>query len=651
MRTGESVWEPPTRDFPEVVLSREVRKNSRKIQREYRRRIREEERASGIAEPDFLGGLFGGTPEKVVVKEPEPEPVVEVKTGFFDSIFGGADTAKPVVAQTEPLIEKEKSQPSPSFDLGSLFGGSGAAPKDEEGETLNINNIQSLDEDEEEEIETSSPSFGLGNMFKSSSKEDEAEDEDEEPDAGESLNLADFGKTVAQEAPKPKSTKSKTPAFSNPFSPKAPAGPPLTLDTSSLVLPSFDLGSLFGGSGSAPKDEEEGETLNMNNIQSVDEEEEIEEKSSFGLGNMFKGSSNQKDEDEDDEEPDAGESLNLADFGKTVAQEAPKQSSTKSKSKTPAFSNPFSPKAPAGPPQHSIPPAWYSGESLNLADFGKTVAQEAPKPKSTKSKTPAFSNPFSPKAPAGPPLTLDTSSLVLPHPEKVQWGGEDAIFVKERTFGVFDGVSGAEKLDGVPLYSKTMSEQMDIMVDDTMDLEEGLTLKQLERTMLEAAEYADGEATGATTGIVASVGKDNVLRALNVGDSGLLVIRDSKILSRSKDIVHYFDCPYQLAFDSPDRPRDGTKLTVNLQSQDLILMATDGIFDNLSDDLVLEISDESSSTDKLVQRIVDESRRISLDDEAPTPYAKQAKNAKYEGFEDGLGGKVDDISCIAIRCT
>mmetsp|Transcript_4599 Transcript_4599/g.5516 ORF Transcript_4599/g.5516 Transcript_4599/m.5516 type:complete len:580 (-) Transcript_4599:447-2186(-) len=472
MRTGESVWEPPTRDFPEVVLSREVRKNSRKIQREYRRRIREEERASGIAEPDFLGGLFGGTPEKVVVPEPEPEVVVEVKTGFFDSIFGGADTAKPVVAQTEPLIEKEKSQPSPSFDLGSLFG----------------------------------------------------------------------------------------------------------------------------GSGSAPKDEEEGETLNMNNIQSVDEEEEIEEKSSFGLGNMFKGSSNQKDEDEDDEEPDAG-------------------------------------------------------ESLNLADFGKTVAQEAPKPKSTKSKTPAFSNPFSPKAPAGPPLTLDTSSLVLPHPEKVQWGGEDAIFVKERTFGVFDGVSGAEKLDGVPLYSKTMSEQMDIMVDDTMDSEEGLTLKQLEKTMLEAAEYADGEATGATTGIVASVGKDNVLRALNVGDSGLLVIRDSKILSRSKDIVHYFDCPYQLAFDSPDRPRDGTKLTVNLQAQDLILMATDGIFDNLSDDLVLEISDEASSTDTLVQRIVDESRRISLDDEAPTPYAKQAKNAKYEGFEDGLGGKVDDISCIAIRCT
>ena len=47
--------------------------------------------------------------------------------------------------------------------------------------------------------------------------------------------------------------------------------------------------------------------------------------------------------------------------------------------------------------------------------------------------------------------------------------------------------------------SKTMSEQIDIMVHDELDMEKGLTMKQLEKTMLEAAEYADGEATGATT--------------------------------------------------------------------------------------------------------------------------------------------------------
>ena len=49
---------------------------------------------------------------------------------------------------------------------------------------------------------------------------------------------------------------------------------------------------------------------------------------------------------------------------------------------------------------------------------------------------------------------------ILPHLEKVSWGRDDAVFVKGtgRSFGVFDGVSGAEKLDGVPLYSNTLAQ-------------------------------------------------------------------------------------------------------------------------------------------------------------------------------------------------
>jgi len=46
---------------------------------------------------------------------------------------------------------------------------------------------------------------------------------------------------------------------------------------------------------------------------------------------------------------------------------------------------------------------------------------------------------------------------------------------------------------------------MDELVDDEIDMEVGLNLKQLEKTMSEATDYADVKATGATTGIVASV--------------------------------------------------------------------------------------------------------------------------------------------------
>ena len=54
---------------------------------------------------------------------------------------------------------------------------------------------------------------------------------------------------------------------------------------------------------------------------------------------------------------------------------------------------------------------------------------------------------------------LEVVSRVVPHPEKVSWGGEDAVFAEGRTFGVFDGVSGAEKEDGKDLYSNTLAEQ------------------------------------------------------------------------------------------------------------------------------------------------------------------------------------------------
>ena len=57
---------------------------------------------------------------------------------------------------------------------------------------------------------------------------------------------------------------------------------------------------------------------------------------------------------------------------------------------------------------------------------------------------------------------LEISTRVVPHPEKVSWGGEDAIFSEGRTFGVFDGVSGAEKEEGKDLYSRTLAKQFEL---------------------------------------------------------------------------------------------------------------------------------------------------------------------------------------------
>lgn len=129
-------------------------------------------------------------------------------------------------------------------------------------------------------------------------------------------------------------------------------------------------------------------------------------------------------------------------------------------------------------------------------------------------------------------LALDMAFQVKAHPEKVSWGGEDAGFSVGRTFGVFDGVSGAEKEKGKKLYSRSLADSM-----KKSSGKGGLSVKELTDNMLEAKNSADGVATGASTAVVGSIGEDNVLRALNLGDSVCLVLRDGAVAARTREII------------------------------------------------------------------------------------------------------------------
>jgi len=245
------------------------------------------------------------------------------------------------------------------------------------------------------------------------------------------------------------------------------------------------------------------------------------------------------------------------------------------------------------------------------------------------------------------PIKIEIGSHILPHPAKVRWGGEDALFVKGRTFGVFDGVSGAEKLDGVPLYSRTLANEMKKALG-----KDGVSVQDLTKMLTAAADFADDVATGASTAVVASIGENGFLQALNVGDSLCLVIRDGKIAAKTREISHYWECPYQLSDDSPDRPKDGTKLNVELIPGDLIIMGSDGIFDNVDDDMLLDLVNKNNrmNPNQLSRKICDLSRKQSLDAKSVTPYARQAQRRGDPAFKSGLGGKVDDVSCIIVKC-
>ena len=121
--------------------------------------------------------------------------------------------------------------------------------------------------------------------------------------------------------------------------------------------------------------------------------------------------------------------------------------------------------------------------------------------------------------PSETPIKIEVASKVLPSPEKASWGGEDAVFAKGRSFGVFDGVSGALKEKGMALYSFTLASQIKGLISD-----DGLTLSEMVDALATAAEIANMEATGASTATLASIGEDDILRVLTLGDCTVLVL-------------------------------------------------------------------------------------------------------------------------------
>lgn len=129
----------------------------------------------------------------------------------------------------------------------------------------------------------------------------------------------------------------------------------------------------------------------------------------------------------------------------------------------------------------------------------------------------------------------------------------------------------------------------------------------------------------------------------NVGDSRAYVFRPSSsdFVFKTSEQWHWFDCPRQLGTNSPDTPvADAAVSKIELEDGDIIIMATDGLPDNLWDGEIADICAEG--TNNLADRLVDAAKKIAIDPFAESPYMER-------GIDEGLsmeGGKYDDISVV-----
>ncbi|KAK4855900.1 hypothetical protein QYF36_012103 [Acer negundo] len=247
-------------------------------------------------------------------------------------------------------------------------------------------------------------------------------------------------------------------------------------------------------------------------------------------------------------------------------------------------------------------------------------------------------------------LSICVGTHLIPHPNKVDRGGEDAFFVSGYNGGVFavaDGVSGwAEQNVDPSLFSRELMANTSYLVED----EE----VNYDPQILIQKAHAATSSIGSATIIVAMLERNGTLKVASVGDCGLRIIREGRIIYSSSPQEHYFDCPYQLSSEVVTQTYlDANVSSVEMMEGDIIVMGTDGLFDNVFDHEILSTVARFSGAAEAAKALAKLAHDHSNDSNFDSPYSIEARDKgldvplwkKILGMKL-IGGKLDDITVI-----
>lgn len=250
--------------------------------------------------------------------------------------------------------------------------------------------------------------------------------------------------------------------------------------------------------------------------------------------------------------------------------------------------------------------------------------------------------------------------------------GEDSYFKRYNALGVADGVGGWRNHSGAnpALYSRKLMhyaylemEQLDLATTPPTSLYNrkidpvDILQKSYDKSSLDAKQEG---IVGSSTACVVVLGNDE-LKIANLGDCGLSIIRHNHFVFRTEEQQHSFNFPYQLGTGSFDSPKDAQQFTVKVEKGDIIILASDGLFDNLFDEDILEIVCEQISPKLEGVLATGPSDFSDIDPQAISDaLALRAKNVSEDNdngsspfqtraMKEGMyyqGGKADDISVL-----
>jgi protein phosphatase PTC7 len=237
--------------------------------------------------------------------------------------------------------------------------------------------------------------------------------------------------------------------------------------------------------------------------------------------------------------------------------------------------------------------------------------------------------------------------------------GEDSFAVGQNDFqlvlAVADGVGGWRKRGIDPArFSRCLMEHVARLVGAERDaaLPAREILSRAFYGLVERYLTRTGEPPfGSSTACVVALGRgDGQLDVANLGDSGLLLIRDGAVSFRTEAQQTRFNAPYQATLRPNGDVDDMTPLAavtrLAVQPGDVLVLGTDGLWDNLWERDIVDLvgraaTDAAPALGSLAKALVERARRAA---EGPddTPFAVEAR--KYG--KTYAGGKPDDITAL-----
>jgi len=293
-----------------------------------------------------------------------------------------------------------------------------------------------------------------------------------------------------------------------------------------------------------------------------------------------------------------------------------------------------------------------------------------------------------------PMSVMEAAGYMIPHPNKVETGGEDAFFIINKhsssdtggggggvAFGIADGVGGWAELNVDPSeYPRCLMMACEQAVASHSGSGSSSAITALE--VMEAA-FETTDAPGSCTATIVVVNPTTyTLNVANIGDCGVRIIRDGALVFETKVQEHAFNQPYQLA--SPKHNPSSTPADADVYAQvavqpgDVVIAASDGFFDNIWNQEIVTIVEDSLGGGRdvcvaaTVERLATTAAEHSLDRDFVSPWSMEKNERRDEQIQQqqqqgkgwgavgqlskllgrksgagaGAGGKMDDVTVI-----